>query len=94
MDKWRYELAQIKKEFESGAFKQRAKERDGSDITPPKCLSNDFCDTAPQGNSNGILTMAFVNMQPIDSVYSVTDALKKGTLFPNIDKPFEEGRRI
>jgi len=35
-----------------------------------------------------ILTMAFVNMQPITDIYSVEDALKNGTLFKNINKPF------
>ncbi len=35
-----------------------------------------------------VLTMAFVNMQPISEIYSVDNALKNGTLFKNIDKPF------
>ncbi len=35
-----------------------------------------------------VLTMAFVNMQPITEIYTVDDALKNGTLFKNIDKPF------
>ncbi len=35
-----------------------------------------------------VLTMAFVNMQPITEIYSTEDALKNGTLFKNIDKPF------
>ncbi|MCQ2454623.1 MAG: spore coat associated protein CotJA [Clostridia bacterium] len=35
-----------------------------------------------------ILTMAFTNMQPITEIYSVEEALKNGTLFKNIDKPF------
>lgn len=35
-----------------------------------------------------VLTMAFVNMQPITEIYSADDALKNGTLFKNIDKPF------
>ena len=34
-----------------------------------------------------VLTMAFVNMQPITEIYSADDALKNGTLFKNIDKP-------
>ncbi len=34
-----------------------------------------------------VLTMAFVNMQPITDIYSVDEALKNGTLFKNIDKP-------
>ena len=91
MDKWRYELAQIKKEFESGAFAQRTQSRilNGA---PPQCVENNICNAEPQTDVSKILTMAFVNMQPIDSVYSVEDALKRGTLFTNIDKPLGEGR--
>lgn len=43
----------------------------------------------PNGN---VLTMAFVNMQPFDAVYSLSDGLKAGTIFPDLDKPFLEGR--
>lgn len=42
-------------------------------------------------SSNDILTMAFVNMQPLDTVYSLSEALRRGTLFPDIDKPFLAG---
>jgi len=38
-----------------------------------------------------ILTMAFVNFQELDDIYSTKDALRYGTLFPNINKPFERG---
>ncbi len=35
------------------------------------------------------LAMAYVLMQPqITKVYKVEDALKQGTLFPDLDKPF------
>lgn len=43
-------------------------------------------------NDNDVLTMAFVNMQPFDAVYSLSDGLKAGTIFPDLDKPFLEGR--
>ncbi len=43
---------------------------------------------------NDILTMAFVNPQPLDEIYSTEEAFKKGTLFKNIDKPFFEGGKI
>lgn len=91
MDKWRLELAQIKREFEKGAFKERV---GGSLVENPTCLDNDFCNNAPTQSTDGVLTMAFVNMQPLSTVYSASDAMKKGTLFPNIDKPFSKGRRI
>ena len=34
------------------------------------------------------LTMAYVPMQKFGEVYSENDALKRGTLFPELDKPF------
>ncbi len=34
------------------------------------------------------LTMAYVPMQPLTSTYEQDEALKSGTLFPNLDKPF------
>lgn len=39
------------------------------------------------------LTMAYVPFQNIEGVYSNEEALKAGTLFPNLDKPFL-GRKI
>ena len=39
------------------------------------------------------LTMAYVPFQNIEGVYSNDEALKAGTLFPNLDKPFL-GRKI
>lgn len=39
------------------------------------------------------LTMVFINMQPLESVYSEDEAYKNGTLFPNLNKPFLGGKR-
>lgn len=39
-----------------------------------------------------VLTMAFVNIQPLDSVYSLSEGFRRGSLFPNIDKPFLGGK--
>ena len=39
------------------------------------------------------LTMAYVPFQQIENVYNKDEALKSGTLFPNLDKPFL-GRRV
>jgi len=39
------------------------------------------------------LTMAFVAMQEWDDLYSADIGLKRGTIFPSLDKPFL-GRRI
>ena len=49
--------------------------------------NNDFCLPSPKDLGDGTLTMAFVNMQPIDSVYDIKTAFDNGSLFPNIDKP-------
>ena len=57
----------------------------------PSCLSNNYCVETPRNRNDGILTMAFVDMQPLDNVYSMSDAFKSGTLFPNLDKPFFGG---
>lgn len=37
------------------------------------------------------LTMVFINMQPLDSVYPLSEAYCNGTLFPNLNKPFFGG---
>lgn len=55
------------------------------------CVNNNYCTLSPRENTDGVLTMAFVNMQPLESVYTPAQALCKGTLFPNIDKPFLGG---
>ena len=57
-------------------------------------VNNDYCiKTDYNANADGILTMAFVNMQPIDSVYEIDEGFHKGTIFPNIDKPFYGGKK-
>ena len=58
----------------------------------PKCtIDKSYCiETAPKDYSD-VLTMAFVNMQPIESVYETEDAFTRGSLFPNIDKPLLGG---
>lgn len=44
---------------------------------------------ASYGNDGLSLAMAYVIMQPeITGVYSPEDALRQGTLFPELDKPF------
>lgn len=49
--------------------------------------------TPKKKDDDGILTMAFVNMQPLKTVYDVSRAFTQGTLFPNIDKPFWAGEK-
>lgn len=57
------------------------------------CVNTDFCVPTPADRNDGILTMAFVDMQPLDSVYQLDTAFCNGTLFPNIDKPFYGGMK-
>ena len=67
-----------------------------ADTEPDKeNFNNDFCkDTNYNAVSGDILTMAFVNMQPIESVYETDDGFSRGTIFPNIDKPFFGGKKL
>ena len=57
----------------------------------PSCINGDYCISGPKQMNNGILTMAFVDMQPLENVYSSADAFKSGTFFPNLNKPFLAG---
>ncbi len=59
----------------------------------PECINTDYCVDSPRNTNNGILTMAFVDMQPLDSVYPNETAYCSGTLFPNLDKPFYGGMK-
>ena len=42
-------------------------------------------------NDNEVLTMAFVNVQPLTAVYDTERGFCCGTIFPNINKPLEVG---
>lgn len=55
------------------------------------CIKDDYCVIASNENDSSVLTMAFVNMQPLDSVYELDEAFKNGTLFPNLNKRFYGG---
>lgn len=62
---------------------------DVSDV--PGCINTNYCLPTPEDMNGGILTMAFVDMQPLDSIYPPETSFKNGTLFPNLDKPFHGG---
>lgn len=51
-------------------------------------MENNMSHTECEG---GVLAMAFVNMQPLDTVYSLSEAFRRGTLFPDLDKPLLTG---
>lgn len=59
------------------------------------CKRRDCASNPPENNEacKDPLTMVFVNMQPLESVYSAEEAFNIGTLFPNLNKPFLGGRR-
>ena len=71
------------------------KQRNDNNASPEACVDADFCKDTNYNAVNGdILTMAFVNMQPIESVYETEDGFSRGTIFPNIDKPLFGGKRV
>lgn len=47
--------------------------------------------TESSGDCADPLTMVFINMQPLESVYPLNEAFEAGTLFPNLNKPFYGG---
>ncbi len=80
-----------RKKFDFTDFGNRIFNNVTEDTMPQICFNTNFCDqTTPQSTEN-VLTMAFVNPQPLDYVYDEAKAFKSGTLFPNIDKPFYYG---
>ena len=48
------------------------------------------CDTA-NTDCTDPLTMVFINMRPINGVYPLDKAFCRGTLFPELDKPWMVG---
>ena len=59
----------------------------------PPCINDDFCSPEPGDRNNGILTMVFIDMQPLESVYPEATAFNCGSLFPKLNKPFYGGNR-
>ncbi|MCC8061454.1 MAG: spore coat associated protein CotJA [Clostridiales bacterium] len=43
---------------------------------------------SPSAEAGLVLTMATVPMQPWEMLYDPSSALKQGTIFPGLDKPF------
>ncbi len=81
-----------RKMFDISEFYNRtAKQRQMSDGVVENCFNTDFCVDSPKNDVSDILTMAFVNIQPLDYVYNENEAFLNGSLFPNITKPFYGG---
>lgn len=85
MERKGYDLARMLRE--SIPCDDCSMDTDNSNAVIPKCINTDFCVNTPESR-NGVLTMAFVDMQPLESVYPEETAFSSGTLFPNLDKPF------
>ena len=77
--------------FDITDFRNRVTRDNTDDAMPQICFNTDVCNAVPTQPSDGILTMAFVNVQPLDYVYDEAKAFENGTLFPNINKPFYYG---
>ena len=59
---------------------------------PQVCFDTNPCNPPQTQPTDNVLTMAFVNMQPLDYVYNEAEAFSNGSLFPNITKPFYGGK--
>ena len=90
MEKRAYELAEMLREAEG---RTAYRKMTSSNTMIPSCINTEYCLPTPTDMNCGILTMAFVDMQPLDSVYPANTAFKNGPLFPNIDKPFYGGMK-
>lgn len=91
MDKRLYDLAQMYRDNDNCAVNYPSRQM--KDMPMQDCIDTDYCKPTPENMNGGILTMAFVDMQPLESVYETPDALRCGTLFPNINKPFYGGMK-
>ena len=80
-------------EYIKQTLKKEGKILNMNDGKIPECISDNFCLPTPKQINNGILTMAFVDMQPLDKVYPLDAGYKAGTLYPSLDKPFYGGMR-
>ena len=50
---------------------------------------NDYTQNCNCEKGNAV--MAFIEVQMIDDIYTASDALRNGTLFPELNKPFLMG---
>ncbi len=81
-----------RKIFDTNFYNYTAKQEQMADDVVKNCFNTDFCKESPQKDVSDVLTMAFVNIQPLDYVYTENEAFLNGSLFPNITKPFYGGK--
>ena len=80
-----------RKMFDFNDFRNRVTNNDMENSMPQICFDTNPCNLPQAQSTDGVLTMAFVNVQPLDYVYDEAQAFSNGTLFPNINKPFYYG---
>lgn len=90
MEKRFYEFSEL---YNNSVVNTGCKDCRNNDSRIPSCVNDDFCVGEPECRNDGILAMAFVDMQPLESVYPEATALCNGTLFPNLNKPFYGGNK-
>ena len=91
MNRKLFELSDLDEHSNKNVYCKNCSVREGKTI--PECISGDYCVETPRNMNGGILTLAFVDMQPLETVYQTETAFCNGTLFPNNDKPFFGGRK-
>lgn len=91
MDKRLLDYAEMYREVNNGTAS--CKKCNDNTVVARGCINDDYCLPTPYNMNGGILTMAFVDMQPLESVYPPETAFCNGTLFPNLNKPFYGGMR-
>ena len=81
-----------RKIFDFNDYRNYVTHDDGNIESKPQiCFDNNVCNPTEAQTTQDVLTMAFVNMQPLDYVYDEAKAFENGSLFPNITKPFYYG---
>ncbi len=80
-----------RKMFNFNDFRNRVTNNDMENSMPQICFDTNQCNPPQAQSTDGVLTMAFVNVQPLDYVYDEAQAFTNGTLFPNINKQFYYG---
>lgn len=80
-----------RKMFDYNDFRNNNERTENFNVKPQICFDTNACNPPETQNTTDVLTMAFVNMQPLDYVYDEATAFQNGSLFPNITKPFYYG---
>ncbi|MBQ3546956.1 MAG: spore coat associated protein CotJA [Clostridia bacterium] len=81
-----------RKMFDFSDYRNSVTNSNGNvDAKPQICFDTNPCNPPQTQPTQDVLTMAFVNMQPLDYVYDEEKAFQNGSLFPNITKPFYYG---